>query len=45
MIMIVEEFDEANGKDMSEGELAECLAGTHGTIVCPKCGYSEEFEI
>jgi predicted nucleic-acid-binding Zn-ribbon protein len=43
--MIVEEFDEHDGLEMSEGEIAECLTGTYGTIVCPKCGYSEEFEI
>lgn len=43
-ILLVEKFDEADGKDMSEGELAEYLAGTHGTMHCPKCDYSEDFE-
>ena len=43
--MIIEEFHDADGKEMSEGKLAEHLAGTYGSIICPKCGYSEDFEI
>ena len=44
-MMIVEKFDEASGMDMSEGELAEYLADSRGTMICLDCGYSEEFEI
>jgi len=43
-ILIVKEFDEADDKDMSEGILAEYLAGTRGTMNCPNCNYSEDFE-
>ena len=41
---VVEEFNEADGKDMSEGELAEYLAGTRGSLVCLDCGYTTEYE-
>lgn len=43
-VLIIEEFDEADGKDMSESVLAEYIAGTRGTIICPNCNYSEDFE-
>jgi|GEM_PF-4285053 DNA-directed RNA polymerase subunit M/transcription elongation factor TFIIS len=44
-MMIIKEFDEVNDNDVTEGVLAEYLAGTIGTMICLECGYSEEFEI